>query len=151
MNRFRRRPNQKGFTMIELMVVVVIVGVLAAVAIPIYGKYIKNAKLTEATGRIGEIITACKAVAQENEVNGVAQWPTAAQLAAGTVIDLTNSANFSYAVTGGLGANATLPANAITVTATGVAGGFQGPPAVTVAVQVSTITANGGKPVVNNL
>ncbi len=68
MNRFRKKNGQKGFTMIELMVVVVIVGILAAIAIPIYGKYIKNARMTEATGRIGEIITAEKAYAQEKGV-----------------------------------------------------------------------------------
>ncbi len=61
-----RRKNKKGFTMIELMVVVVIVGVLAAIAIPIYGKYIKNARVTEATGKMGELVTAAKAFAQEN-------------------------------------------------------------------------------------
>ncbi len=67
MNRFRKNKNQKGFTMIELMVVVVIVGILAAIAIPIYGKYIKNARMTEAAGRIGEIITAEKAYAIEHD------------------------------------------------------------------------------------
>ena len=40
--------------MIELMVVVVIVGILAAIAIPIYGKYVKQARTTEATGRMGD-------------------------------------------------------------------------------------------------
>ncbi len=56
--------------MIELMVVVVIVGILAAIAIPIYGKYIKNARVTEATGRIGEIVTASKAWAQDHQDAG---------------------------------------------------------------------------------
>ena len=71
MNRFRKKRNQKGFTMIELMVVVVIVGILAAIAIPIYGKYVKQARTTEATGRMGEMITAAKAWAQEKGA-----WPT---------------------------------------------------------------------------
>ncbi|MDO9695046.1 MAG: prepilin-type N-terminal cleavage/methylation domain-containing protein [Candidatus Latescibacteria bacterium] len=67
MSRYRRKPDQKGFTMIELMVVVVIVGVLAAIAVPMYGKYVKNARLTEATSRIGEVVTAAKSWAIENE------------------------------------------------------------------------------------
>ena len=77
MNRFRRNSNQKGFTMVELMVVVVIVGVLASVAVPLYSKYIKNARITEATGRISEVVTASKAWAIENSnAAGTPIWPS---------------------------------------------------------------------------
>ncbi len=42
------KNNKQGFTLIELMVVIVIVGILAAVAIPSYSKYVANAKIAEA-------------------------------------------------------------------------------------------------------
>ncbi len=49
------RNKKKGFTLIELMIVVAIIGILAAVAIPAFMKYIRRSKTTEATMNLRKI------------------------------------------------------------------------------------------------
>jgi type IV pilus assembly protein PilA len=57
---------QKGFTLIELMIVVAIIGILAAVALPAYQDYTVRAKVTEGLS----LAAAAKTAVAENAANG---------------------------------------------------------------------------------
>ena len=48
---------QKGFTLIELMIVVAIIGILAAIAIPQYQNYVTKAQVTRVVGELGSLHT----------------------------------------------------------------------------------------------
>ncbi|OBT17301.1 prepilin-type N-terminal cleavage/methylation domain-containing protein [Vibrio sp. UCD-FRSSP16_10] len=49
--------KQKGFTLIELMIVVAIIGVLSAIGVPIYKDYIKKSELASATSTLRGLLT----------------------------------------------------------------------------------------------
>jgi prepilin-type N-terminal cleavage/methylation domain-containing protein len=65
-----RKRTSKGFTLIELMVVILIVGILSAVAIPMFKGRIDAAKWSEGKAGCGTIATALRAYAAERNTAG---------------------------------------------------------------------------------
>jgi len=78
-----KQSVQKGFTLIELMIVVAIIGILAALAIPAYSDYTIKAKISEAASLTGAMKTAVEVYYSENGSLPVIADLQAADTAAG--------------------------------------------------------------------
>ena len=68
--------NVKGFTLVELMIVILIVGILASVAVPMMRNRVDAAKWSEGKAAAGTIATGLRAYAAEKGADGFTAIPT---------------------------------------------------------------------------
>lgn len=99
------KQMQKGFTLIELMIVVAIIGILAAVAIPSYQNYTMKAKYTEVVQATAPFKLAVEGCFQELQAIASCGTPGANGIpadggATGKVTSVTTTANGVITVTG---------------------------------------------------
>lgn len=90
---------QKGFTLVELMIVVVVIGILASIGIPAYNDYVTRGKLAEGTSALADGRIKMEQFFQDNRTYASGPCPTA-------------TANFTYACSD-------LSASTYLITATG--------------------------------
>lgn len=80
--------KQQGFTLIELMIVVAIIGILAAVAIPQYQNYVSKSQVSRVMGEVGALRTAVETCLMENDTACELGWSQSNLLGADTTLDV---------------------------------------------------------------
>jgi prepilin-type N-terminal cleavage/methylation domain-containing protein len=124
-----------GFTLVELIIVIVIVGTLASIAVPLYSHYSGTAKVREGLGMIKAIRTSQKLERVKTSKYYSATGGAASSIFLQKGIDVRDSVHFTYETTG--------DANRFTVTATATAdSGMMGTMSYDSATKVWTSTGD---------
>ena len=99
------KAMQKGFTLIELMIVIAIIGILAAIAIPQYQNYITRSQASRVMGETSQIKTAVETCILDGRTAAVIHsgTPAAGQVATTCVTGATQSNLLGAATTAAVG------------------------------------------------
>lgn len=65
----KNRKNNKGFSLVELIVVIAVMAVLVGVLAPAYLRYVEKAKMQKDVSAVGEVVEAIKIAAAEEDVS----------------------------------------------------------------------------------
>jgi prepilin-type N-terminal cleavage/methylation domain-containing protein len=85
------RRNMRGFTLVELMIVVIIVGILAAVAIPMYQGATERAKASEAVAALGTIRGAMRVYFAEHRSYVNASFTDGSLVTSSGILDISSA------------------------------------------------------------
>lgn len=85
---------QKGFTLIELMIVIAIIGILAAIAIPQYQNYIAKSQVSRVMGELGSLKTAVETCYLDGKTTGCQLGAVQSDLL-GALVETTGSTSIA--------------------------------------------------------
>jgi prepilin-type N-terminal cleavage/methylation domain-containing protein len=86
-----KRTSQRGFTLVELMIVVIIVGILAAVAVPMYSGATEKSRATECVTALGTARSALRNYYAEHVTYVNANFTDGARVTNGGILEVSDS------------------------------------------------------------